>query len=370
MKKVLFLLTTLLVVVTLCGCDNENKQEEITNMYIDVAKLTEEEKDIINLTGGNNIGHIFDFSLDENVKSMYINTYQLVDGKWESINNRSSRAFSDIKGRLAIDFENGFEDLKIAIQSEHSNGSFSNTSDVENDKYKGMGVSTSLLANKTEIIYEKEIPLAIQIITYKNEVSSYIVEYFEKPEEYAKFDYEYVYAITVMFSEKELNHEEIEITSGEKVNNIIIEGMQEEVNYEGTKSSLGYTIQYDEEALNLTRENEKDIYRATNEDIKDKVYFTVEYLNKSYEDLKNENKDTNIEEIEVNGQKAFVVTYIDNVLFDENNNSTWKWDSDVKTLWYIDANDGTYSIEEHYFYEATEGFRSEIKSNDKYIKNR
>ena len=142
----------------------------------------------------------------------------------------------------------------------------------------------------------------------------------------------------------------------EKVRNIIVEGMQEEVNYEGTKSSLGYTIQYDEETLNLTRENEKDIYRANNDDIKDKVYFAVEYLNKSYEDLKNENKDSNIEEIEVNGQKAFIVTYIDNVLFDENNNFTWKWDSDVKTLWYIDANDGTYFIEEHYFYEATEGW--------------
>ncbi|MBQ8379901.1 MAG: hypothetical protein IJX34_03700 [Clostridia bacterium] len=95
--------------------------------------------------------------------------------------------------------------------------------------------------------------------------------------------------------------------------------------------------------------------------IKDKVYFTVEYLNKSYEDLRNENKDTNIEEIEVNGQKAFIVTYIDNVLFDENNNSTWKWDSDVKTLWSIDANDGTYFIDEHYFFEATEGW--EVRLN-------
>ena len=40
MKKVLFLLTTLLVVVTLCGCDNEKNKENIT-MYIDVANLTE-----------------------------------------------------------------------------------------------------------------------------------------------------------------------------------------------------------------------------------------------------------------------------------------------------------------------------------------
>lgn len=220
MKKVLFLLTILLLVVTLCGCDNEKNKEDTTNMYIDVAMLTEEEKAIIDLTGGNNTQHIFDFSLDENVKSMYINTYQLVDGEWKSINNRSSRAFSDIKGRLAIDFKNGFEDLKISIQSEHSNGSFSNTSDVENDKYKGMGVSTSLLANKTKIVYEKEIPLAIQIITSKNEVSSYIVEYFEKPEEYEKLDYEYVYAMTVMFSQKELQDLSNNNSNEEKIKDI------------------------------------------------------------------------------------------------------------------------------------------------------
>ena len=30
MKKVLFLLTTLLVVVTLCGCNNEKNKENIT----------------------------------------------------------------------------------------------------------------------------------------------------------------------------------------------------------------------------------------------------------------------------------------------------------------------------------------------------
>ncbi len=150
--------------------------------------------------------------------------------------------------------------------------------------------------------------------------------------------------------------ENFSVPNEEKINNIIVEGMTEEVNYKGIKSSLGYTIQYDDESLNLTRENKKDFYRATIDDIKDKVYFTVEHLEKSYDELKNENKDNNIEEVEINGQKAFKVTFIDDVLFDENNNTTWKWDSDVKKFWYIDANNGTYLIEEHYFFEATEGW--------------
>ena len=42
----------------------------------------------------------------------------------------------------------------------------------------------------------------IQIITSKNEVHSYVVDYFFQPEEYEKYDYEYVYAITVLFSQK------------------------------------------------------------------------------------------------------------------------------------------------------------------------
>lgn len=149
-------------------------------------------------------------------------------------------------------------------------------------------------------------------------------------------------------------YEYFKVPEEEKVNDITIEGMKEDVNYVGIKSSIGYTIQYDEEALKLSRENEKDVYRVNIEDIKDKVYFTVEYLETPYEELKNENKNNNIEKVEINGQKAFIVTFIDDILSSENQNFTW--DSDVKTLWYIDANNGTYFIEEHYFFEATEGW--------------
>lgn len=151
-------------------------------------------------------------------------------------------------------------------------------------------------------------------------------------------------------------YEYFNVPEEEKVNDIIIEGIEEDVDYVGIKSSIGYTIQYDEEALNLLRENEKDVYRVNIDSIKDKVYFTVEYSEKPYDELKNENKNNSIEEFEINGQKVFKVTFIDDVLFDETQNTTWKWDSDVKIFWYIDANDGTYFIEEHYFFEATEGW--------------
>lgn len=153
-------------------------------------------------------------------------------------------------------------------------------------------------------------------------------------------------------------YEYFNVPEEEKVNDIVIEGINEDVNYVGVKSSIGYTIQYDEEAFLLSREDEKDVYRTNIDSIKDKVYFTAQYLEKSYDELKNENSD--VEEFEINGQKAFKVIFIDNVLYNETQNTTWNWDSDVKTLWYIDAKEGAYFIEEHYFFEATEGWGARI----------
>ena len=67
-----------------------------------------------------------------------------------------------------------------------------------------MGIGTSRLTSMEEIEYEKEIPLVIQVQTNKNGVSLYDVEYFNQPEEYEKLDYEYVYAVTIRFSEKSI----------------------------------------------------------------------------------------------------------------------------------------------------------------------
>ena len=53
-----------------------------------------------------------------------------------------------------------------------------------------------------QLTEEEEIPLAVQIITSKNEVVSYQVDYFHSPEEYEKLGYEGVFAITIRFSQK------------------------------------------------------------------------------------------------------------------------------------------------------------------------
>lgn len=208
MKRAWVMFLSVLVVFTLSACT----QSDTRQMYIEQAQLTNQEQNIADLLGVNQDFHLYDFKLDDTVKSIQINTYELTDGKWHQVTGGGGLAFEDSSGRFMLSFNNLSEGLRFAIQSEHNNNSTSyfkeNTSDVE-----GMSYTTSTLSDKTEVMYEQEIPLAIQIITSKNEVHSYVVDYYFQPEEYEKYNYEHVYAVTVLFSQKTVS--ELETNSND-----------------------------------------------------------------------------------------------------------------------------------------------------------
>ena len=145
---------------------------------------------------------IYDFTLDESVQSIQVNTYRLMDGEWKLEAGGGGQAFSDTTGRIALGFERLDEGNRIAIQSEHTGGATEYNSERNEDLNEIGSFATSVLSEKTEFEYEEEIPLAVQIITSKNEVVSYKVDYFHSPEEYEKLGYEGVFAITVRFSQK------------------------------------------------------------------------------------------------------------------------------------------------------------------------
>lgn len=92
--------------------------------------------------------------------------------------------------------------MRVAIQSEHTGGSTEYKSERNKDLEEIETVATSYLSQRTEFAYEEEIPLVIEVITSKNEISSYTVDYFNSPEEYEKLGYEGVFAITIRFSQK------------------------------------------------------------------------------------------------------------------------------------------------------------------------
>ena len=200
MKKLMVIVLAIVGMLSMAGCADKEKNEK--KMYIETAQLTEEEEEIASLLGLNTEQRIYDFTLDESVQSIQVNTYRLIDGEWKLEAGGGGQAFSDTTGRIALGFERLDEGNRIAIQSEHTDGSTEYNSERNEDLNEIGSFVTSVLSGKTEVVYEKEIPLAVQIITSKNEVVSYQVDYFHSPEEYEKLGYEGVFAITVRFSQK------------------------------------------------------------------------------------------------------------------------------------------------------------------------
>ena len=72
--------------------------------------------------------------------------------------------------------------------------------DIDDDLARNGRNSISILGERIPVVYEKEIPLIVQIITTQNRIVSKGIDYFEQPEALAEYDYEAVFATTVMFS--------------------------------------------------------------------------------------------------------------------------------------------------------------------------
>ena len=200
MKKLIVAVLVVIGMMSMVGCSDAPKSAE--KMYIEPAQLTEEEEKIAALLGLNTKQRIFDFVLDESVQSIQVNTYRLINGEWKLETGGGGQAFSDMDGRIALDFERLDEGIIIAIQSEHTGGSTEYESERNEDLNEIGSFATSVLSEKTDVVYEEEIPLAVQVITSSNQVMSYQVDYFNSPEEYEKLGYEGVFAITIRFSQK------------------------------------------------------------------------------------------------------------------------------------------------------------------------
>lgn len=208
MKRVIAIILVMIGMVSLIGCSGTSKSAE--KMYIEPAQLTEEEENIAELLGLNTKQRIFDFVLDESVQSIQVNTYRLIDGAWKLEAGGGGQAFSDTEGRIALGFERLDEGVRIAIQSDHTGGSTEYESERNEELKEIGGFATSVLSEKTAVVYEEEIPLAIQVITSSNRVVSYQVDYFNSPEEYEKLGYEGVFAITIRFSQKTVAEQDIQ----------------------------------------------------------------------------------------------------------------------------------------------------------------
>jgi hypothetical protein len=200
------LFLALALALGLCGCSAAGKAGK-TSLSIQPAQLTAEEEALAKLLDVSMDSYrIFDFEAGgkqkdgEGVQSVQLTLYELTDGEWTP-KAQAQQAFSDVKGRIALSFGKITEGVHMTIQSE---GVFES---MELDKLADSGTAsmsytTSILTESAAMELDQETPLAIQIVTSKNDIQSYGVQYFDMPREYAKHGYEHVYAVTVMFSQK------------------------------------------------------------------------------------------------------------------------------------------------------------------------
>lgn len=197
MKKliaIILVLTCLLGVVG-CGKTNDNK------MYIEPAQLSKEEENIGKLLGLDTDHIIYDFTLEDGVQTMEVNTYILIDGEWDMISG-GGQVFEDTTGRIALGYDKIAEGVRVAIQSDNENGATSYTPTIDED-FSKMAIGTTKLNNRTKISFDEEIPVVLQIMTTKNGIRNQPIEQFFEPNTLE--EYEYVYAITVRFSQKSVS---------------------------------------------------------------------------------------------------------------------------------------------------------------------
>lgn len=199
------LIPVCLALLLLCGCAGRDRKPA---MYIAPAQLTQAEEDIMELLDMEGQQQIFDFKVGKEIRRIELNAYELVDGQWDLFLGGGGRAFTDTEGRMALRFEKIEEDLWEAIQSENHSGHTgweSTAVEDEGTSIDGIGRATAMLSNLQEIVYEEEIPLAIQIVTSGNEIRVFDTSYFFQPEKYEEYGYDHVYAVTVRFSKEPLD---------------------------------------------------------------------------------------------------------------------------------------------------------------------
>ena len=191
MKKLLILFALLALLLT--GCNTAEK-----GMYLKKVELTKAEEGIAKLLGAANGSElIYDFKVDENVRSISVNSYELIDGKWELISGGGGYAMNEKTGRIALRFENLGAGMRVAMQLGDDFTATEHKTQLPDDN---MSRASAMMTDQTQVIYGEEIPLVMQISTDKNEVRSFLPEEFHDPGRIAEFGYEHVYAVTVMFS--------------------------------------------------------------------------------------------------------------------------------------------------------------------------
>ncbi|NFS10545.1 hypothetical protein FDE77_04480 [Clostridium botulinum] len=194
MKKKIVILIIICFIFILIGCNNKNQGE------IKFSNLMQKEESLLKLIENEADCKIYDYVLNNNVKSIYVNFKTLnSNGEWQE-NGGASSDVSSTKGRIAISSFRDEGNLQISIENGDGVVKFKSNSELY-DNAKGM---TRAMAwdEECDFVCEKEIPLAMQIISNTSEIGISMNNFYNTDE---LKDYDIVNAVTVTFSENTIN---------------------------------------------------------------------------------------------------------------------------------------------------------------------
>lgn len=195
MKKIMLMIISFILIISLVSCNNTANDKE---MKLTATQLTKEESDVLNLLGYNSNYKIYDYALNNKAKSIKMKFYTLdVNGIWVE-NGEFSSADVALNGRISISTFGETENLRISYLDEYGVSVWTSDSEV----YKNLEAMSRTItwAEGADIVYNQEIPLAIQILTNSDRISSYGVDNFKDSEKFKGHDV--VNAVTITFYEK------------------------------------------------------------------------------------------------------------------------------------------------------------------------
>ena len=230
-KLILFLLILFLFV----GCAPSEEEEVVTKpwpgppevdldqpaevpreaLYIETAQLSDEEEQLLSLVDNMNAYALFDFTTEAKDHILTFRTYKLENGSWQMTAGeaerdrpiRVPRGDSGGKHRMALMVGDLSCGLFVHIQQEGKNAT-SGTRYLYEDlsEIGDHGYMPYTLPARTEILYNQEIPLVLQLIPKEVSISiddvNAIFEHFSDPSAFAASaeNFEHIYALTVTFT--------------------------------------------------------------------------------------------------------------------------------------------------------------------------
>lgn len=196
MKKFISIAFIIMIFPVLIGC---SKVSQPKNMQIKSVETTKEESDVLNLLCSNLDYKIYEYKINDKVKTVTIKYYKLNnEGEWDNLNNLIDNNPSS--GKLSISKSRVNEQMEFSLQKEDGITETTAPEITSNKKFDSNSIAWN---ESSDIELEKEIPLMIEVRTNSDSIEGIDINNFNEPGKLK--NYENVFSATVTFSEKENN---------------------------------------------------------------------------------------------------------------------------------------------------------------------